>query len=393
MLNKLNTIFILGSVSMVFLLGGCGDDSHSPGVPEMIPEGAFIDDQIILEMSEAVEGVIGPEEILFDLTGIQMVQEGSFNDLEISYWTGSSCDHDAWVYDYRSRSWRQIGFDNAPDVGCWTVPGEHFHILSAANINPRHVLDVENRLRLRFSSPSHASAQADESALSGGGPTVRALRLNPNYHAVSLVGSEPRHCYGLAFDGEALWVSERRKLLRLSVKGDVLVQHCAPGDWPVGLGFNGRSVLVGDRENQLSKVTLDGYGFGGSPLPTGFVGGLTCSPHRTWAGDMLGPEFRIFGMEDTVSVDPGGHSYRAVPDTLAAPGGACRGLAWDGEHLLVASDSLYVIAISGEVLAAYALPVAEVRDIAWDGESVWVVNRGPIDLPSRDQVVTRFRLR
>ena len=55
-------------------------------------------------------------------------------------------------------------------------------------------------------------------------------------------------------------MSERRKLLRLSTSGDVLGQHCAPAGWPVGMAFNGRSLLVADSENYLSIVTLDGYG-------------------------------------------------------------------------------------------------------------------------------------
>lgn len=393
MRKKLKAVFAMLSLSVVSLLCGCGNGSHSPDMAEGMPEAPFIDEQIVLETSELAEGVVGPEETVFDLSHIQMVQDGTFNDLEISYWTGSSCDEDAWVYDYHSRSWRQIGFDNAPDVGCWTTPAEHFHILSAAGIDARHVLDRDNRVRLRVSSAFRPVAQAGESSGGEGNPTVRALRIHADYHALSLVGSEPRHCYGLAFDGETLWVSERGKLLRLSVRGEVLDRQCAPGDWPVGLAFNGSSLLVADKENTLSTVTLDGYGFGGWPLPTGGAGGLTYSPHRVWVGERFGPNLRIYGMEDTISVDPDGHSFRAVPDTLAAPGGPCRGLAWDGYHLLVASDSLYTIAVSGEVLSAYALPVAEVQDIAWDGEALWLVNRGPTDLQSRDQVVTRFRLR
>ena len=110
-------------------------------------------------------------------------------------------------------------------------------------------------------------------------------------------------------------------------------------------------------------------------------------------GDRIGHDFRIYGIEDTLSIATGGEVEYAIPDTLVAPGGACLGLAWDGDNLLVASDSLYVLGLDGEVLAAYSLPVAEVQEIAWDGESVWMVNRGPIDLVSRDQVITRFRLR
>jgi hypothetical protein len=97
-------------------------------------------------------------------------------------------------------------------------------------------------------------------------------------------------------------------------------------------------------------------------------------------------------MVDTIRVGPGGQEYREVPDTLVVPGGSCRGLAWDGYHLLAASDSLYVITIEGEIVSAYGLPVMDVQDIAWDGGGVWIINRGPKGLMSKDHVVTRFRL-
>lgn len=160
----------------------------------------------------------------------------------------------------------------------------------------------------------------------------------------------------------------------------------------MGLAFDGRNLLVADTADYLSIVTSDGYGLGGWIPPTMLVGGLTYSPHRVWSGERYGYEVRIFGIVDTISVGPGGREYREVPDTLVVSGGACRGLAWNGDHLLVACDSLYVLTVEGEIVSAYDFPVMDVRHIAWDGEGVWMISRGPKGLMSEDRVVTRFKL-
>jgi len=393
-MSRANTaVSFVASLLLVAWLAGCEDNPYTPPRDNGLPRGAFIDDPILLEASDAVDGFLLDEEIIFNLRDVPMVKNGTVNDLEISYSAGSNCDRDTWIYNYDSESWEQIGFRNAPEVGCFGSPHDKNHLLSAAGIRARDVLGRDDRVKLRWHSPPSQAIPQQESLGDTGNPTARALRINPDHFSVSLVGPEPRHCYGLTFDGEALWVSERRRLLGLSTGGEVVGQHCAPAGWPVGLAFNGRILLLADAHNDLSLVTLDGYHVGGWPLPTEYAGGLTYSPHRVWFGEKHGSESRIFGMVDTVRVGPGGTAYSEVPDTLDAPGGSCHGLACDGDHLLVASDSLYVLAFDGEIVASYGLPVKEAEDIAWDGEAVWVINRGPKELASRDQVITRVRLR
>jgi hypothetical protein len=237
MSNVKATVLTVVSLAFATCLGGCEDDSFSPGKYQEPLKGAYLNDQIVLDASGLVNGVVTHDEITFDLGGLPMVRDGTFNDFEISYWTGSSCDQDSWVYNYNSESWDQIGFDNAPDVGCWATPREHFHLLSAAGIDARDVLGRHNRLRLRVYYPPDRLAAQQEFLGGRGSPTVRALRINPDYLALSLVGSEPRHCYGLTFDGEALWASERGKLLRLARRAGVQRKKSA-GCRHLGLPFN-----------------------------------------------------------------------------------------------------------------------------------------------------------
>jgi hypothetical protein len=216
------TVAILTVISLFAgcLLPGCEENSYSLVVEKEVPEGAFLGDQILLGASDIVEGIADGDEVIFDLSEVPMVRDGTFNDFEVSYPTGTSCDELAWIYSYKDKAWTQIGFQNAPDVGCLDSPSEHFHLISAAGLRASDILGPGRRAKLRLYLPPDNSASVQEALGSPGSPTMRALRLDPDYLTVSLVGREPRYCYGLTFDGEALWVSERRTLLKLSTSGE-----------------------------------------------------------------------------------------------------------------------------------------------------------------------------
>lgn len=61
--------------------------------------------------------------------------------------------------------------------------------------------------------------------------------------------------------------------------------------------------------------------------------------------------------------------------TIAGPGTAARGLAWDGHTLWLAdvdTDLIYQLdPLAGTVLRSFAAPSGDIGDLAWDGATLW----------------------
>jgi hypothetical protein len=359
----------------------------------MVPFGAYIGDSIVIEKTDPIsESSHSGGEIAFDLGSVPMIADGTFNDLEISYWSPDSCDRDTWIYNWRTRSWVQIGYHNAPGSGCFMSPMPQYHLLSGAGIDAYDVVSNKGVVRL-MRGPTPEENESSETATLWGEATIRALRINPDYHTLSMAGREPNNHYGLTWDGEALWVSDSWKLTRITGTGEVLASLATTWTIPEGLGFDGAYFWVNDLDSwHLAKITLAGRELGGWWLPGEYHAGITCGAGRVWVGEQRGPYSRIFGIDPDIRW-PGDRPV--VTDTLLTPGLTVDGLAWDGTNLIVAcdEDSLYVMDLEGGTVEAHDLPVKYIRDIAWDGESVWILNRGPAELTSRDMVITRFRLR
>jgi hypothetical protein len=269
-----------------------------------------------------------------------------------------------------------------------------YHLLSGAGIDASDVVSDEGIVSmLRGPTPEEVENPASETAALRGEATVRVLRINPDYHTVSMAGREPSNHYGLTYDGDNLWVSEAWKLMKITGTGEILASISTTWTVPAGVGFDGTFFWLNDiHQGRLTKVTLGGEELGGWSIPGDYYGGVTCGGGRVWVGEERGPYSRIFGIDPDIRWS---HERLVMTDTLQTPGLDCSGLAWDGTNLIVAceDDSLYVIGVDGETVAAYELPVKYSRDIAWDGESVWILNRGPSELKSFDMVITRFRLR
>jgi len=381
----MNLRFILmGTIIFFFMFNACMDESSSPYNPQT----TYIDDPIVLEISTFLSaGVNWQGESVFDFSGTMLVQTDDYNDFELTYWTSSSCDEDVWLYNSKKQKWDQIGFSPGPGIGCFTVITEQGHLFSARGLQARDYLDKDLEMRVKGSVS---------------GPKIRALKINPDYFIVPLMLGNVYSFNGLAYDGESFWISSNftDRIYNLSLEGKIIKEFEAPRGYPFGLAFDGQDLWLADGSNRIFKMDQEGNVLYQFTVPTDYPGGLTWENDKLWLSEyehMFGIS-QLFGMDPDASCSAG---FAVITDTFDTAEEGSRGLAWDGEYLLVVvkknlypeAHKLYKIKTSGEVIQSYDIPVKSPRDIAWDGEAVLLLNYGPKDLIKQDPVITRFKLR
>lgn len=174
---------------------------------------------------------------------------------------------------------------------------------------------------------------------------------------------------GLAFDGKALWVADRKLNLIHRVdplSGKVLAQLPTPGIRPTGMTWDGRHLWIADRDN-LEIFRLD--------PKNGIVDKVFKLPVRAprglaWDGECL---YLASAKDDAIfCLDPDdGTVARSIP----APDNAVTGLAFDGKYLWAADrnhDELYWIdPQEGYVIGILKSPGPHPFGLAWDGKRLW----------------------
>jgi hypothetical protein len=337
----------------------------------------YIDEPILLDASETLAPSLSiGDEFLFEFDDISLVENGMYNDFDLAYWTSTSCDTVLWIFNYETGFWDQVDFSPPPGTVCFLVPTKQSHLFSAVQLEVHYYLNEDLEMQLR--------GDIDE-------PAIRALQINSNYLAVPIIVQGVHYFDGLAHDGQSLWVSSNTsdKLYEVSLSGIVLAEFTAPSRYPFGLAFDGQNLWLADGTDRIFKLNSGGNVLCHFSVPTDYPGGLTWDGSKLWLTEYSGFQ-RIFGIEPNESCDTG---MAVLTDELRTPGGRSYGLAWNGTYLLVASDNLYQMTTSGEIVQVYSLPVAWVTDIAWNEEGVWLLNMGPKSVWGRDPVITKFRLR
>lgn len=377
---KINVGFAIPAV-VTLIAAGCGDDTSSPQERGR-PGCTFLDDPIVLEVSEPVQGTqVEPEEYVFDVSEVPLFRDGSFNDFEVIYYKNPICGAEAaWVLDPRSDSWEQIVFPPPAGVICVGNDDSREHLFSARGLDPARCATKSGLIRLRVLEGSASKM-----------PELRVLRINPKYHAIPVISSERRACTGVAFDGKSLWVSSftTDKLYEFSTYGNLRREVEVSTDYIFDLTFDGKNLWFLGGGDRLGNITREGDVLCSFSGPSYGLRGLA------WAGDMLWLSRNLYGSRLVFVIDPGGScngGTAAIADTLYASSDLY-GLAWDGTHVLGVDDHVYKLSSNGEVLKTYDLPVRDVLDMTWDGEAVWMLSYGPKGLVSEDQVVSRFKLR
>lgn len=378
--------FFLAIVIFCFLLAGCEYNS----LPPHNPQTAYIDEPFLLAASDPVSpSYTFGKEFIFDFTNVPLVRNGTFNDFELTYWTSDSCDRDVWVSNFRYQDWDQIGYFPGPYVGCLMVITQQMNLFSLKGFHAKEYLNSRRQMKVRMKDSFS--------------PEVRALKINPDYFALPLLlRDETGFAYftGLTHDGESLWLSSNSTdtIYKVSLNGTILKEFVSPAENPQGLAFDGQNLWLVDRNGYIFKMTRNGNVLCQFTVPILYPVGLTWEGNKLWLTEYgcLTCD-RIFLIDPDASCNAGS---AIITDTFQTPdGGSPPGIAWNGTHLLVVSQSysetdyLYKITKEGEVVQAYILPVRFPRDIAWDGEAIWVLNLGPKDFWSRNWIITRFKLR
>jgi len=350
----------------------------------------YIDDPIVLAESDQISptDTYGDTSV-FECSVIPLVQQSESNDFELSYVTGSSCDEDVWVYNFKTQSWVQIGFSPGPGIMCLTVISEQCHLFSAKGFKAEDYLNEMLQMMVR------GAVRA---------PRVRALRINPDYFTVPLRVERVRDYYGLTHDGDSLWVSSNLtdRLYNVSFEGYVLNEFESPSEYPFGLAFDGRYLWLADGINQIFKITRDGAALCQFSVPTDYPGGLAWGENQLWLSEyehMLLTVCSLFSIDPQLSCQTGS---AVVTNTFEIADIGGRGLAWNGTNILVAwEDSsiserpcwLLKMTPAGQEIQRYELMVKHVQDIAWDENTVWILNYGPKELRSSNPVISCFKLR
>jgi hypothetical protein len=362
-----------------------------PSADEPFPEAPFIDEPILLEISEPVPAEVMGENSFVFLLG-SLLQEGRFNDIALSYMTTDGCDRDILVYNVTTDSWGTlISFPD--ELGCAQVPSGHAHLFSGRGLSYEEYLDDFRTMRIRGDINS---------------PQMQAVRMNEEYFAIPLVEDEFIFSPAIAFGGEAFWVrsgyTDEAIIWKLSLRGIPVGEFPAPEHAGSVAYGDGSLWTVSPSEiwnsPEIWQLSEDGdvrCSFSTGPIKTGdeYLRDLA------WENDVLwllvtGPNGpRLVSVDPIAACNSG---TAAVLSIVYLPEGQYDSFTWTGTHFLVADtysrDPVFsLVDTEGKVSRTYDVPVAPVYDIAWDGEAVIFLCGGPKGAAGSDHVITRFRLR
>jgi len=186
---------------------------------------------------------------------------------------------------------------------------------------------------------------------------------------------------GLAFDGEHLWLADRKDqaLYGIDPSSGVVVKSIpSPAYWPTGLAWDGEYLWAADikgglplSENYHGKIyqisPVDGNVIKVLEAPTGRPRDLAWDGHYLWCVDEGSDAIIQFSPEDGTTIK-----------TLRSPANDPRGLAFDGTYLWVSDrmrDEIYMVdPVNGQVIIITDAPGAFTRGLAWDGEYIWAAD-------------------
>jgi len=359
-------------IPMAFLGLACNESSTRPP--------SFLDQTIVLEASDWVTGTeTGPNEFTYDLSSLSLVANGTFNDIEVSYITPNATDEPVHIYNFAMGEWDQVGFLPPPWVGGVTVTTTHYQTVRDLYGTAQPYIDPTGMLRVW-----------GEGALPR---EVRVLRLRGTYVAARPIGNDNVNSFeGLTYDGVYLWASSSNanRLYLIDGEGTVASEFDIAGDYGPDLAFDGENVWLPDGSDRILRMSLDGAVTGEFTMPRAYACGLAWGDGSLWLAECYGVDPLTFRIDADASCAGG---TAVVLDTFPTPGRESYGLAWDGQHLLVLSDALYVVNSEGTVVQSYSVPVSYPGGLAWDGQAVAMFSRGPADVGNSGVKLNWFRLR
>jgi len=190
-----------------------------------------------------------------------------------------------------------------------------------------------------------------------------------------------KHPTGLTFDGELLWLADRKADLIYCIypgDGTVVRSIPSPGYWPVGMAWDGEFLWNADLQGGVPQSeNYDGKIYKLDPqtgtvlwtvnAPSSSPTGLTWDGKYLWCADNHTDEIIQFSPDDGTTI----RSFRS-------PSGDTRGLSFDGTYLWVSdriTDEIYMVEPeTGSVILITDAPGPYVMDLAFDGKNLWAVD-------------------
>jgi hypothetical protein len=224
------------------------------------------------------------------------------------------------------------------------------------------------------------------------------VRRNDRYYALPASDISSIACG----DG-VLWAStfHSRLLYTITLSGIRREAAFVPVEYASAVAFGEGDLWFANRGGLVIRTATEGmlrcsFYFGETGFPE-FTPGIEWSDDALWYAHFQGSQVMISQLQPEASClsgEPAVLSTFSMRIASEFSWNASYGLAWDGSHLLVASDSLlYEVTPGGSVVTEYPMPVKYVRDMAWDGETVWMLCSGPKGIEGGGPVIARFKLR
>ncbi len=186
---------------------------------------------------------------------------------------------------------------------------------------------------------------------------------------------------GLTFDGEYLWLSDRKTDLLYKIdpfSGEVVSTLPSPGYWPSSLAWDGEYLWCADIkggqdvEEDYNGIiykldTKDGTVLKTLSAPANSPVGLCYDGEYLWCIDNRADKVIQFSPKDGTTIR-----------SFIAPSPDSRGLTFDGEFLWTSDrrhDEIYRLnPETGYVILVTDSPGAYPRDLAYDGNELWHVD-------------------
>lgn len=181
-----------------------------------------------------------------------------------------------------------------------------------------------------------------------------------------------------------------------SFPGEVVKSFPTPGKYPTGIAFDGQNIWVADRKSDLIYMVnpTDGKVIRSIPSPGYWPTGLAWDGTSLWCADIKGGQDVEELYEGMIyRLDPGDGT---VLQTMAAPSEYPVDLAWDGTYLwCVDNNSDEIIQFSpkdGTTIRSFKAPTWECQGLEYDGMYLWVASSAQNEiymvLPDNGAVIT-----
>ncbi|HUU47052.1 MAG TPA: hypothetical protein VM118_15095 [Acidobacteriota bacterium] len=400
-----------GALGLALLALGCSSERSANGDIDE-PTGMYIDEPIVLAYSDSLEpdkppnyymwtqasskyllpGKLSTNEYIFDFSDVPLVTQGRCNDFLISY--RSMChDLNLEVWDNERRTWRKLGFRSPICDLIWSHV-EHSHMFSVAGVTGQAALNGDLQVRVRFGWVVPP-------------PKIWVLEINPEFEIIPDFPEIRYERRALAFAGDGFYYASAcispddrfaTGMYHTNWSGETRSLFCVPQSapdypWITGVACDAEHLWTVLSNGDVRKTDEQGEIICSFETPTGHGGRVTWDGTGLWLTGYTEGNLYLMNIDPEASCEAG---QAVITRMIPMPGEGCCGIAWDGSHILLAADSLYRIAPTGEVTQTYDIPLVDVDGVAWDGSRVCILSHGPPGPGGRtinEMPIACFRLR